>query len=58
MGGNGTLGTVEIDRIQNRNDKRLKELRNLGVETINTNGDEEFSQLDMILNKYKQSMVQ
>ena len=53
-GGNGTLNTLEMDRLQNRNEARLNELRNLGVETINTNNDEEFSKLDEILNKYKQ----
>lgn len=52
--GNGTLNTLEMDRLQNRNEARLNELRNLGVETINTNNDEEFSKLDEILNKYKQ----
>ena len=52
--GNGTLNTLEMDRLQNRNEARLNELRNLGVETINTNNDEEFSNLDEILNKYKQ----
>ena len=36
-GGNGSLGTVDMDRINNRNERRLNELRNLGVQTINTN---------------------
>ena len=53
-GGQGTIGTMDIDQIHNRNEARLNELRNLGVETINTNNDEEFSKLDEILNKYKQ----
>jgi hypothetical protein len=30
-GGDGTLGTVDMDRINNRNERRLNELRNLGV---------------------------
>ena len=57
--GGGTYNTLDIDRIHDRNDNRLKNLKNLGVETINTNndGDEDFSKLDMILNKYKQSRV-
>ena len=38
-GGNGTLNTLEVERLQNRNEARLNELRNLGVETINTNND-------------------
>lgn len=41
MAGNGTIGTLDIERIHNRNDKRLSELRNLGVETINTNDGNE-----------------
>lgn len=39
-GGNGTINTLDYDRIHNRNEARLNQLRNLGVETINTNNDE------------------
>jgi hypothetical protein len=49
----GTNGTLDLDRINGRNDARLKELKNLGVETINTNGDDDLNALDQLLNKYR-----
>ena len=49
----GTNGTLDLDRINGRNDSRLKELKNLGVETINTNGDDDLNALDQLLNKYR-----
>jgi hypothetical protein len=57
VGGIGTLntngGTLDLERINGRNDARLRELKNLGVETINTNGDDDLNALDQLLNKYK-----
>lgn len=32
-------GTVDIDKINDKNEARLRELRALGVETINTTND-------------------
>ena len=49
----GTNGTLDLERINGRNEARLKELKNLGVETINTNGDDDLNTLDRLLNKYK-----
>ncbi len=47
-----TNGTVDLVGINGRMDARLRELKNLGVETINTNGDDELNNLDRLLYKY------
>ena len=49
----GTGGTIDIQRINGINDARLKQFKNLGVDTIQTNGDDDLNNLDRLLDKYK-----
>jgi hypothetical protein len=44
---------LDIDRIHNKNDERLRQLKNLGVETVNTNDDQDLERLDVLLRKYQ-----
>lgn len=45
-------GTLDIEKVQARNDNRLRQLRALGVETINTNNDDDLNRLNDILKNY------
>jgi hypothetical protein len=46
-------GTLDIDKVHDRNEARLRELKALGVETINTNNDDELNRLNELLKHYQ-----
>lgn len=46
-------GTLDIDRVHDRNEARLRELKALGVETVNTNNDDELNRLNELLKHYQ-----
>ncbi len=45
-------GTFDVDRIHDKNEARLRELRALGVQTINTTNDEDLNRLNALLKNY------
>ena len=54
----GTLGTdatIDLERINGLNEQRLKQFKMLGVDTIQTNTEQEddLNNLDRLLDKYK-----
>jgi hypothetical protein len=45
-------GTLDLDKINARNDNRLQKFKGLGVESINTNSDEDMNRLNTLLSGY------
>ena len=46
-------GTLDIDKVHDRNEERLRKLKAMGVETINTNTDEDMNRLNELLKHYQ-----